>query len=138
VQTQIAVVISNLDVPPRNPSQLREVSFILAKQLHHFHSKGQQISCFCSKQIFFVLVTKHVTTKTAQYHKHMVYYVYIVGNIQHQIQMRFTGKYLDPHMRFQYENVSYDNARPLSSGPNLHQRFIVCCVSIELVASDGS
>jgi len=46
--------------------------------------------------------------------------------------MLFTGKYLDPHMRLQYENVSYNNARSISSGPNFHQRFViqVCCVSI--------
>jgi len=31
-------------------------------------------------------------------------YIYIIGNIQHQIQMQFTGKYLDPNIRFQYEN----------------------------------
>ena len=53
------------------------------------------------------------------------------------MQMQFTGKYLAQHMRFQYENVSYNNARLISSGPNLHQRFVVCCVSIELIASDG-
>ena len=54
------------------------------------------------------------------------------------MQMQFTGKYLDPHMRFQYENMSYHNARPISSGPNLHQRFVVCCVSVELPVGDWS
>ena len=68
----------------------------------------------------------------------MVHYVYIIGNIQHQIQMQFTGKYLDPHTRFQYENVSYHNALLISRGSNLQQRFVICCVSIEIVASDGS
>jgi hypothetical protein len=52
--------------------------------------------------------------------------------------MQFTGKYFDPHMGFQYENVSYHNARPFSSGPNLLQSLIVCSVSIEVIVSDGS
>jgi len=68
----------------------------------------------------------------------MFQYIYIIRNIQHQIQMQFTGKYLDPNMRFQYEIVSYHNTRPISSGPNLHQRFVVCCLSIERVVSDES
>ena len=68
----------------------------------------------------------------------MVHYVYIIGNIQHQMQMQFTGKYLDQHMGFQYENMSYHNIRLISSGPKLHQSFVVCCVSIEIVASDES
>ena len=54
------------------------------------------------------------------------------------MQMQFTGKYLDPRKRFQYENVSHHNARPISSGPNLHKRCVLCCVSIEEVVSDGS
>jgi len=68
----------------------------------------------------------------------MVQSIYIIGNIQHQIQMQITGKYLVPHMRFQYENVSYHKARPISTGPKLHQRFVLCRVSLEVVVSDGS
>ena len=65
-------------------------------------------------------------------------HIYIIGNIHHQIQMQFTGKYLDPNMRFQYENVSFLNAWPISSGPNLHQVFVLCCLSIERAVSDES
>ena len=52
--------------------------------------------------------------------------------------MQFTEKYLGPCKRYQYENVSYNIARPISSGPNLHKRCVLCCVSIEEVVSDGS
>ena len=89
-------------------------------------------------QIFYILVTYHVTTKTAHYHKHNVHFVYIIENIQHQMQMQSTGKYLDPHMIFHYENVSTHNARPISSGPNLHKGFVVCCISVDVPVGDWS
>jgi len=38
IAAEIGVVIPNLAVLPKDPHQFREVSFILAKQLHHFHS----------------------------------------------------------------------------------------------------
>lgn len=42
------------------------------------------------------------------------------------------------HMLFQYENVSYHNARPISSGPKLHQRCVLCRVSVEVPVGNGS
>jgi hypothetical protein len=39
VQTQTAVVIPNFEVPPKDPSHFREVSFILAEQLNYLLNK---------------------------------------------------------------------------------------------------
>ena len=47
VQSQNAVVISNLVVPPKDSTQFREVNFILAKQLRHLHAKLERSECFC-------------------------------------------------------------------------------------------
>jgi hypothetical protein len=44
--TQIAVVIPNLGEAPKDPNQFREVSFILATQLHYFHCKDEHSTCF--------------------------------------------------------------------------------------------
>ena len=46
VQTQTAVVIPNLEVPTKDPSQFREVSYILVKQLHHLHTTLEGSDCF--------------------------------------------------------------------------------------------